>query len=260
MKKILYSILLLLAGRGAVFGQGSNKLQISIEYSHGIFSNFTGDTYKETSNLGGSGFSDTIGKNMSHQLNGFDVSGAYRLSDHFAAKASFGWLTGSATTDIPGGSFGRGSAAQPTYVLVVPSYGGQHTRQSDLSVAAGIEYRDFKSPGKLKPFGQLMIGFGFEKASSNLTSSTHTIIYQGQNLKVNATAFNIDAGAGLDLKLSKNFDLRIIQVDFAPAFPFKTDIQKTGDLRGPFPFTSFPNDRLYTLQTVTTNNGFQVNF
>ncbi|MBS1526700.1 MAG: hypothetical protein JST19_13670 [Bacteroidetes bacterium] len=260
MKKLLNTILLLAALCGTVLGQDMRKLQLSAGYTHGIVSNFTGDSYRETSSLGGSIFSDTSGKNRSHQLNGFDVSGAYQLSDHFAAKASFGWLTGSATTDIPGGSFGRGSAAQPTFVLVVPGYSGQHTAQSYYSVSAGVEYKDFKSPHKLKPFGQLMIGLGFENASSNLTSSTHAIIYQTQNLKVNTTAFSIDAGAGLDIKLTKNFDLRIIQVDFVPTFSFKTDIQKTGDLRGPFPFTSFPNDRLYTLQTVTTNNGFQANF
>ncbi|HVW12289.1 MAG TPA: hypothetical protein VHB54_00610 [Mucilaginibacter sp.] len=260
MKKILYSILLLLAGSGAAFGQGSNKLQISVGYSHGIFSNFTGDTYREDANIGGNSFSDTIGKKMSHQLNGFDVSGAYRLSDHFAAKVAFGWLTGSvADGNIPGGSFGRGSAEDPTYVLVIPGY-TDHAKQTYLSFLAGAEYKDFKSAHKLNPFGQLMIGLGMEDASYKLISNSHSLIYQTQTLKVNAMAFSIDAGAGLDLKLNKNLDLRIIQIDFVPTFPGKKQILRFGDLRGPFPGSSFPNDQLYALQSVTSNSGFQANF
>jgi hypothetical protein len=105
-----------------------------------------------------------------------------------------------------------------------------------------------------------MIGVGVESTSYDLGSSSHAIIYQTQNMKATTTAFSINAGAGLDLKLNKNFGLRIIEVDFVPTFPGKKYIQKRGDLRGPFPFSSFPTDQLYTLQDVTTDSGFQANF
>ncbi|MBS1532619.1 MAG: hypothetical protein JSU01_20105 [Bacteroidetes bacterium] len=260
MKKLILFLFLLSICSSAAIGQGNNKLQLSAGYSHGFFSSFTGDAYKETSTLGG-GFSDTVGKKMSHQLNGLDISGAYRLSDYFAAKAGFGWFSGSVTgSNVPGGSFGRGNADQPTYVFVVPGYSVQHTKQSYLSFLAGAEYRDFKSAHKVNPFAQLMIGVGFEGTSYDLTNTTHAIIYQTENYKATAVVFSIDAGAGLDLKLNKNFDIRIIQADFVPTFPGKKYIQKRGDLRGPFPGTSFPNDRLYTLQDVTTDTGFQANF
>lgn len=261
MKKLLYITLFIGIGSGAALGQSNDKFQLSAAYSHGIFSNFTGDSYKETSTFDNSTFSDTVGKKASHQLNGFDISAAYRLSDHFAAKAGFGWLTGSeANSNLPGGSFGRGSASQPTYVLVIPGYSIQHTKQNYLSFMAGAEYKDFKSAHKLNPFGQLMIGVGFEGASYDLHNTTHALIYQSQNYKANVTAFTVDAGAGLDLKLNKNFDLRIVEVDFVPTFPAKKYIQKRGDLRGPFPGTSFPNEQLYTLQDVTTDSSFQANF
>ena len=70
----------------------------------------------------------------------------------------------------------------------------------------------------------------------------------------------MDAGAGHDLKLNKNFDLRIIQVDFVPTFPGKKKIQKQGDLRGSFPGISFPTEQLYVEQDVNTWNKFQANF
>jgi len=261
MKKILYITFMLTTCSLAALGQGNDKLQISVGYSHSIVSNFTGDTYKESSTIGGSAFSDTIGSKKSDQLNGFDLSAAYRLSDHFAAKVSLGWFSGSASSGvIPGGSYVRGSVQNPTYILVVPGFTNQ-TKQSYYTFMAGMEYKDFKSAHKLNPFGQVLIGVGFENASTNLTSSpTHALIYQAETLKVNATMLSIDAGAGLDLKLNKNFDLRIIQVDFVPTLPGKKQIQKTGDLRGPFPGTSFPTEQLYVDQDVSSVNKFQANF
>lgn len=258
MKKLLYLTILLNCISVFVFGQ-DNKLQLSVGYSHAIISNFTGDTYKRSSTIFDNNFSDTVGSKKHNQLNGFDISGAYRLSDHFAAKASFGWYTGSSATVAPGGSFGRGSVSQPTFILLIPDL-SDHTKQTYLSVLVGVEYKDFKSAHKLNPFGHLMVGAGFENASSDLSNTTHAIIYNSQKLKVNSMAFTIDAGAGLDLKLNRNFELRIIQVDFLPAFPGKNNIQKQGDLRGPFSGTPFPTEQFYVEQNVSTWNKFQANF
>ena len=258
MKKLLYLTVLSNCISAYVFGQ-DNKLQLSVGYSHAIISNFTGNTYKRSSTIFDNSFSDTVGSKKHSQLNGFDISAAYRLSGHFAAKASLGWYTGSSTTVVPGGSFGRGSASEPTYVLVIPDL-TDNAKQTSLSALVGLEYRDFKPAHKLRPFGHVMVGVGFENSSSDLSSTTHAIIYNSQKLKVNAIAFTVDAGAGLDLKLNKNFDLRIIQVDFVPSFPGKKNIQKQGDLRGPFPGTPYPTEQLYVEQDVNTWNKFQANF
>lgn len=261
MKKILYAALMLTVCSLAALGQTNNKLQLSVGYSHGIVSNFTGDTYRESSTIGGQSFMDTLGSKKNDQLNGLDLSGTYRLSDHFAAKVSLGWLSGSVSSGVvPGGSYVRGSVQNPTYVLVVPAFTNQ-VKQSYYTFMAGVEYKDFKSVHKLNPFGEVLIGVGFENASTNLgSSSTHALIYQGETLTVNTTAFSIEAGAGLDLKLNKNFDVRIIQVDFVPTLPGKKLIQKTGDLRGPFPSTPFPTEQLYVDQDVSSVNKFQANF
>jgi len=258
MKKLLYLTVLLNCISVCIFGQNS-KLQLSVNYSHTIIKNFTGDSYKEQLTIGSENTVDTVGSSQHNHLNGFGISGAYRLSDHLAAKVSFGWYTGSATNLVPGGAFGRGSASQPGYILIIPAY-TNHSKLSNPSATAGVEYKDFKSANKLNPFGHLLVGLSFENASYNLSSTSHAQIYETQNLKVNTTAFTIDAGAGLDLKLNKNFDLRIIQIDFVPTFPGKKNIQKSGRLSGPYTGSSFPNDQLYQLQTVTTNNSFQANF
>ncbi|MGZ3944206.1 MAG: outer membrane beta-barrel protein [Mucilaginibacter sp.] len=260
MEKIFYATLVLTACTLAALGQGDDKLQISVGYSHGIVNNFTGDTYRESSTVGGQSFIDTLGSKKSDQLNGLDLSGTYRLSDHFAAKVSLGWFSGSASSGVvPGGSYVRGSVQNPTYFLIVPGFTNR-VKQSYYTFMAGVEYKDFKSAHKLNPFGQVLIGVGFENASTNLaSSSTHALIYQAETLKINATAFSIDAGAGLDLKLNKNFDIRIIQVDFMPTLPGKKLIQKTGDARGPFPGTPFPTEQLYVDQDVSSVNKFQAN-
>ncbi|MGZ3752524.1 MAG: hypothetical protein ACXVIY_11575, partial [Mucilaginibacter sp.] len=178
MKKILYIIVILVSSSSIVFGQKNDALKIFVGYSHAITNNFTGDSYNDISYAN---FKDTVGQSKHDQLNGFEISGTYRLSDHLAAKASFSWNSGSATTVLPGGNFVRGSVQNPTYILVVPgSY--EHTKQSYYTMMAGFEYRNFQSKRKLNPFGQLMIGAGFEDASNNLAGSTHAIIYGTQNL------------------------------------------------------------------------------
>ncbi|MBS1526701.1 MAG: hypothetical protein JST19_13675 [Bacteroidetes bacterium] len=261
MKRLLYTMIITIVGSGIAYGQGNNKLQISAGYSHVIFSNFIGDAYKETLNIGTSTSNDTIGKKMSHQLNGLDITGAYRLSDHFAAKASFGWLTGSgADGNIPGGFFTRKSADPSSSGVAVPDYYYQHIKRSYLAFVGGVEYKDFKSAHRLIPFAHLMIGLSMESVSYNLSNIPHAIIYQSQNYKVHETPFTVDAGAGLDVKVNKDFDIRIIQVDFLPTFPTKKYIQKRGDLRGPFPGTSFSNEQLYSMQDVATDGSFQANF
>ncbi|MFB9842178.1 hypothetical protein [Mucilaginibacter ginsenosidivorans] len=259
MKNFIYAILLVICSATGSYAQDNNKLQLSLGYSHGSFSNFSGNNYKVNSNIYDQTFNDTMGKKKSAQLNGFDLSGAYRLSRHLAAKTAFGWYTGSTINGVPGGSYGRDNATKPTFVLVIPNF-SDHGKQSYVSVMAGIEYRDFQSLHKLNPFAHLMVGAGFEGSSYDLAGTSHASIYQTDKLKVRQTTLNIDAGAGLDLKLNKNFNLRVIQLDFVPTFPDKKNIQHQGDLRGPFQTSSSPDEQLYVLQTVTTNSTFQANF
>ncbi len=79
----------------------------------------------------------------------------------------------------------------------------------------GIQIKDNKKDGpKLKPFAHILAGVASQSLQLEETGTSNEIVA----FDINSADFAIKAGAGLDLRVHKNVDLRLIQFDWNPIF------------------------------------------
>jgi hypothetical protein len=98
----------------------------------------------------------------------------------------------------------------------------QDTRRSVTNVLGGVQFKDNSSEARFKPFGYALAGIAHNRASfKNFACSSGncpTNLPNGFNFSFNDTGFAAALGGGLDIKLSRRFDLRAIQVDYNPIY------------------------------------------
>lgn len=117
-------------------------------------------------------------------LNGSEVSGTYRFRRWLGATADFS---------------GRSAAA------VRPSNVHQYTYLFGPEVSL---------PRRVSPFAHLLLGAGHESISSVATSTPYGTGFVFTIPGRTSSAFSTALGGGIDLKLSKHFWLRPVQVDY----------------------------------------------
>ena len=96
----------------------------------------------------------------------------------------------------------------------------QDTRRSVTNVLAGIQVKDNNTETRFKPFAYGMAGIAHNRSSFTdyrCTSGTCPTPVLG-DFSFNDTGFAAAIGGGLDIKLSRRFDLRAIQVDYNPIY------------------------------------------
>jgi outer membrane protein with beta-barrel domain len=72
------------------------------------------------------------------------------------------------------------------------------------TLVGGAELKDNSTETKLKPFAHLMGGFTHLRVSSSFTGTDTN------------TGFALVAGGGLDIRINRRVDIRVVQLDYAP--------------------------------------------
>jgi opacity protein-like surface antigen len=100
--------------------------------------------------------------------------------------------------------------------------GSQDYRRSVTNVLAGLQVKDNSKTTRFKPFGYALVGIAHNRSSyQNFTCTSGNCPSNSPNgfsFKASDTGFAAALGGGLDIKLSRRFDLRAIQVDYNPIY------------------------------------------
>ncbi|HRH42595.1 MAG TPA: hypothetical protein PKY82_13285 [Pyrinomonadaceae bacterium] len=195
----------------AVAQEDYHKFEVAGGYSYERVKGFPGDTLTSTSTFGTS----TTGASRTHNLNGFNAAAVYNFSKYFGAKVEFSGNNGSDTNhDLPGGTY---QSLNGFTILVIPGESGIAAKQRDYKFIGGVQFKDNSTEKRLKPFAHALFG------TSRQTTDFYNLDQQRTNLiggskKINANSLTMAFGGGLDVRVSKRIDIRVIQFDYNPVF------------------------------------------
>jgi opacity protein-like surface antigen len=137
-------------------------------------------------------------------FNGFEVSGVYNASRYFGLKADM-----SATYHNRGFAFNVPTPGGGTGSI------GFETKSSLYNFLGGVQIKDNSTSGRVKPFAHALVGAAHTRVKlSGLGCSVGvdcSLIQGGSETNI-AAAF----GGGLDVKLNRSVQLRLVQVDYNP--------------------------------------------
>lgn len=142
-------------------------------------------------------FRGTTRENLN--TNGFTVAATGNINRYFGIKADFSAheRKGEIITGLP-----ASLANDQKYRL--------------YNLMGGVQVKDNVKDGKrIKPFGHIMVGGAFQKFTFN--NSLQNAI-EDAGLETSRTQFAAILGGGVDVRLSRRVDLRLIQLDYNPIF------------------------------------------
>lgn len=166
-------------------------LLLVIIVSMGSFTFAQSNDYKKNEYYGGYSNQQVDNNSPRDSFNGFEVAYIRNFHRYFGAKLDFSGAY-YRKSDLSGSAKSKGNVAIYNFLV-------------------GIQLKNNVSIAKLKPFGHLLAGVGYEKASFICPSCP-------PNFKSNQTGFAASAGGGLDLRLSDKIDLRAVQADYNPMY------------------------------------------
>jgi opacity protein-like surface antigen len=132
-------------------------------------------------------------------FHGFNAAATYNVSRYVGFTGDFTWQRHKATYID---NFGAG--------------GIQTSRNTETKYMAfgGVQVKDNSVQTRFKPFAHALAGVAHEKLSGINTNPVEgTTIFSDQT-----TSFALKIGGGLDVRLSRRLDLRVIEVDYVPIF------------------------------------------
>ena len=145
-----------------------------------------------------SGYSYQFDTRSSISLNGFEVSYVRNMSRYFGVKG-----------DVSGTFRRKTKTIDPATT---------QNRDSTFNFLAGVQIKDNSSQKRLKPFAHVLIGVGSVNRDLQVICNSCTPNSEiGRSVTKNA-GFAAAFGGGLDIKLNKKIDLRVIQVDYNPVY------------------------------------------
>jgi hypothetical protein len=231
MKKTLVLTIMVLALPAVAAAQAStdyNKLEIYAGYSLGRFtSNVRQATFNSSggsqtfSALCSQATGEELGPNSQkffcarRNSNGLDAAVTANLSRYVG-------LTGNVT----------GHWKKTSYLDNFTPPGVNQTLSNDEKLwnfLGGVQFKDNSRSKRVKPFGHVLAGFA---RYSNRQSQTLDL-FPAFNFTIEDrfTSFAMKIGGGLDLRVSKRVDIRVVQVDYTPVFPKDRNPQR---ISGPF--------------------------
>jgi opacity protein-like surface antigen len=210
--------LVILAGAAAVAGQTSsdyNKVEVYGGFSLGrLKSNidslsFTAGGQTQTNgNLCSTATGQQLGPNsqkffcQTRSFNGFDASLTYNVSRYVGIK---GDVTGHFKSDRFVDVFTPPGATQT-----------ESTTERLYNFLGGVQIKDNRKDKRVKPFGHALAGFARYTARQQQTID----IFPQFNFVANdkETSFALKVGGGLDVRVSRRVDVRVIELDYNPVF------------------------------------------
>lgn len=181
---------------------------------------------------------DTLGKNFQtsfchrRSFNGFDTSIAYNFTRYFGIKAD---VTGHYRTE-------------PFTDVFFGATETLRTKDRIYNFLVGVQLKDNGKTKRFKPFAHALVGAS--RFASTGVNTAPTYPPDNFTLQSKVTSFAMKFGGGIDLRVSRRIDLRLVELDYNPIF--------TRD----FPVTGSPYGSI-TQHSKTANNitiGFGIAF
>jgi opacity protein-like surface antigen len=188
----------------------SHKFEVSGGYSFERTKGFSGDTLTSTSSFG----TGITGADRNHNLNGFSASAVYNFSKYLGAKFEFSGNYGSDTN--PNFPFGNYRQANGITILVIPGSGASKASQRDYKYLGGLQFKDNSTENRIKPFARALFGSARQTTNFPNIDQQRANLIGGRTIKTNS--FSMAYGGGLDIRVSKRIDIRVIQFDYNPTF------------------------------------------
>lgn len=206
MQKIVLSLCLLLAIASFALAQNATpdhkNGELYIGYSNGQIDNGLGDV------------EDDLGLDLDDRetFHGFEVAGVYNVSRYFGLKG-----------DVSGTYSNKG------YSFIVPGPTGSgsvafETKSSLYNFLGGMQVKDNANSGRFKPFAHALIGAAHTRVKlSGLGCSVGVDCSEFEG--GSETNFAAALGGGIDIRLNRRVQIRVIQVDYNPIW-FDGGVQK----------------------------------
>ena len=199
-----------LAAPAAAQDASGRGISIYGGFSYEHASRFLLDTVTGTTTIGGTTSTRVSGAPRSHDLFGGELTVAVPVSRWLAFNASGSYHVGTTGNNtLPGGTY---RSVNGFTILVIPDETGIKLRQTSLTAVAGVELRRPHEAGRLSPFVRVQAGIARVTAGGSGIDQQRANINGGRNFS--ATSFAGNIGAGLDLRIGRNIDLRLIQADY----------------------------------------------
>ena len=154
----------------------------------------------------GGDIDDDLGLDLDDResFHGFNVSGVYNVSRYIGIKG-----------DVSGTYSNRGFS----FNVPIPEGGGGsiafETKSSLYNFLGGVQVKDNSNSGRLKPFAHALAGTAYSRIKISGLGCSPGIDctgFEGGSETNFAGAF----GGGLDVRLSRRVQIRLIQVDYNP--------------------------------------------
>jgi hypothetical protein len=231
MRKIWLLTILILATPAIMVAQGSNdyhKVDIYGGYSMGHFtSNIRQATFTSSggsqvfSNLCSQATGEMLGPNSQkffcarRNFNGFDAAVTGNVSRYIG-------ITGNVT----------GHWKKTSYLDNFTPPGVNQTLSNDEKLwnfLGGLQFKDNSRSKRVKPFGHVLAGLA--RYSNQQAQTLDLFPAFNFTIEDRFTSFAMKIGGGLDLRVGKRVDIRVIQADYTPVFPKDRNPQR---ISGPF--------------------------
>lgn len=210
MQKLLLSILFISLCASIALAQSSgdyNKLEF-----YGGYSRANVQPNTRTFNPAGTDLlpcsseaTDFLGENFQTSFcrrrgfNGFDTSITYNFNRYFGIKGNF-------------------TAHYNSERFVDTLFGTTEaidTKKRIYNYLVGVQAKDNRKDRRFRPWAHALVGV----ASFNFTGvNTSPIPVDNYTLRSKVTSFAMKLGGGIDLRLSRRIDLRLVEVDYNPIF------------------------------------------
>jgi opacity protein-like surface antigen len=147
----------------------------------------------------GSNFQDFFCDRRSY--NGFDTSITYNFTRYFGITGN---LTGHYKSDrfVDPDSSGIGIDTIDT-------------TESIYNFLVGLQVKDNRKSARFKPFAHVLLGAAYYTGTEVQTSTAPNNNF---TTKDNVTSFAMKVGGGIDVRVHRNIDIRLVEVDYNPIF------------------------------------------
>jgi len=211
MQTLPLSILFLTLCASLAFAQGSDDYN-KVEY-YGGYSQARVQPNIKTVIIDGSPFdpctsagADTLGKNFQtffckrRGFNGFDASITYNFTRYVGIKGN---VAGHYKSDRFVDTFG---AVTDTI----------NSKERLYNFLGGVQVKDNGKTARFKPFAHALVGVARQPITQVQTSAQSAS--DNFTTKDNATSFAMKLGGGIDMRVNRKVDIRLVEFDYNPIF------------------------------------------
>lgn len=158
---------------------------------------------------------------------GFGLSAAWNFTRWWGAVLDFSAAFQAGKTAYPG------TLWQSSFPVIIPAI-RTDTRQRYLAFLAGVRCKDNASDALLIPFGHVLVGMATQTLAvdgSDGGDGGEGEMAEGFYGEATSPGFMAALGAGLDVRVHRHVDLRLLQIDYTPVLRLERDLVGRGDTR-----------------------------